>query len=118
MTRTIDPETTIALYEIVKGKGAGFGDTPANTDLIVDDWVFVGSFPSCTTDQHERYWLVVHDRAEDRSYCLEDGIGLTEGQENDYPWDEAGQPLPLTHLYRQEIVTVRYLPVRSRAVAA
>jgi len=90
------------------GEGAD-GDT-------IDGWTLVGDAQEHDERQsrwHQRYWLVVRDH-EGATWGLSYGLGLTEYQENDFPWDSysaSATPdteLPLTRLYPHTITRVEY----------
>lgn len=81
----------------------------------VDDWTLVGQAQEHTAGSgrwHQRYWLIVrNDQGE--IYGLGYGLGLTESQEHDFPWEGwAGKPgtreLGLTRLYPHTITRVEY----------
>lgn len=100
---------TAAQAEELYSDGEGqHGDT-------VDDWTLVGESHDHPTRQsrwHQRYWLIVRD-ADGATWGLGFGIGLTEYQENDFPWEGwAGKPgtreLELTRLYPHTITRVEY----------
>lgn len=75
-------------------------------------WTIVGATDSHYSRQsrwHNRYWLVVRD-GNGNDWGIEYGIGLTENQEHDLPWDDVpdDRQLPLVRLYPQEVTTVEY----------
>lgn len=79
---------------------------------VCDGWTRIdGGAPNRTTRWHERYWLVLRDRAGDL-WGLDYGVGLTEYQEDDLPWEGAAddKPLPLVRLTAREVTTTVYEP--------
>ncbi len=84
---------------------------------VVGDWTLVGGsldHKHRESRWHQRYWLIVRDAAGEL-YGLDFGMGLTESQENDFPWPSyvdrsipADRELKLTRLYRHEVTRVEY----------
>ncbi len=62
---------------------------------------------------HERYWMVLRD-ADGVLWGVEYGVGLTENQEDDHPWDRGGGPIPLVRLDRRERIVVEYVKAAPR----
>lgn len=94
-----------------------YADGEGEDGDTVDGWTLVGAAQDHKERQsrwHQRYWLVVRDH-EDACWGVSYGLGLTEMQENDLPWegfyDHRPGPdaqLPLTRLYPHAITQVRY----------
>jgi hypothetical protein len=96
------------LYDLLDGDHGTVDDnTPLDDHHVEHDWVVLGSSPSRTSRWHEKYWLVLRNAA-DEVYGIEYGVGLTENQEDDLPWDGSLQYLELTPLHRREVMTVTY----------
>jgi hypothetical protein len=101
----IDPADAEELYWEQENYGH---DAPANKgDHTAGPWTLVGSSETVGGRWHARYWLVVAD-ANDDTWGLRYGIGLTENQEHDLPWDGKDGPLPLVRLYPHEVTRVEY----------
>jgi hypothetical protein len=100
VSKTISPDHAAALYEAEDGE-------------FIDTWARIGNEEddpkSRTSRWHERYWLLLRDE-DGATWGLEYGVGLTEDQENDYPWEQYGteRPLPLTRLYAHEVTTIEW----------
>lgn len=93
-----------------------YADGEGEDGDTVDGWTLVGGAQDHKERQsrwHQRYWLIVRDH-EDACWGLSYGLGLTEMQEDDFPWDPGyGTPdpdkaLPLTRLYPHTITRVAY----------
>lgn len=82
-----------------------------------DGWTLVGAAQEHKQRHsrwHQRYWLIVRDH-EGNCWGVGYGLGLTECQENDLPWEgpydhrtNADAMLPLTRLYPHTITQVKY----------
>lgn len=108
MTKTIDPQHAADLFALFDDHGVIDDDDPVQDDTTtMHEWVLLGSTPSRQSRWHEKYWMVLRD-ADDALWGLEYGVGLTEDQEDDLPWDRATKPLPLTRLYPHAVTTVEY----------
>lgn len=100
---TINASTAAELY----------ADGEGNDGNEAGDWVLVGDVEdaphSRTSRWHEKYWLVVRN-AEGETFGLEYGIGLTEDQEEDLPWEfgDSDRELTLTRLYPHTVTTTVY----------
>jgi hypothetical protein len=75
-------------------------------------WTLVGQAQEHEERQarwHQRYWLIVRDDASD-TWGLSYGLGLTEYQEHDLPWEHvpAYRELALTRLYPHVRMTTSY----------
>lgn len=105
MTNTIEASTAEELFE---GLHYDHG-TPARDGATVDGWRLVASSETDQGRWHERYFLVITDETGDL-WGLRYGIGLTENQENDMPWEgvPADKALPLTRLYAHEVTRTEY----------
>lgn len=95
--KTIRPEETAELYELADGE-TRYGWTRVGTD---------DKHYSRQSRWHNRYWLVLRDDTGD-TWGLEYGIGLTEDQENDLPWEGRSKPVPLHRLYPHTVTRVEY----------
>jgi hypothetical protein len=106
--KTISAEHATDLYELLDGdNGTVDPNPPLDDNFVAHNWVVLGSAPSRTSRWHERYWLVL--RADDDTvWGIEYGIGLTENQEDDLPWEDGPDELQLTRLYPHEVTTVTY----------
>lgn len=90
-----------------------YADGEGTDGDTIDGWTLVGGAQDHKERQsrwHQQYWLVV-ENAEGETWGVGYGIGLTENQENDFPWeaytgDEA--TLPLTRLHRHVTTSVKY----------
>lgn len=104
-TPTITPDEAAELYDEL----AWAHDTlvSAETPPTAGPWTLVGSSHKRESRWHNRYWLIVRDQ-DGADWGVEYGIGLTEIQENDLPWDNARGPLPLTRLYPHTVTNVQY----------
>lgn len=75
-------------------------------------WTLVGQVQDHKERQsrwHQRYWLIVQD-ADWTTYGLSFGLGLTEMQENDLPWEDVpdDRELPLIRLYPHTVTKTVY----------
>ena len=71
-------------------------------------WTVLGSSPSGRDGRwHERYWMLLRNEAGE-TYGVEYGVGLTEDQEDDYPWSWGTSDIPLLRLYPHTVTTVKY----------
>jgi hypothetical protein len=93
-----------------------YADGEGQDGDTIDGWTLVGGAQDHKGRQsrwHQRYWLIVRDH-EDACWGLGYGIGLTEMQENDFPWDpgygaaDPNKMLPLTRLYPHSVTTTVY----------
>lgn len=107
-TKTIDPQHAADLYELLDYEHGKVDDSRVDETNTVDSWVLYGSTPIRTSRWHERYWLVIADRGSGETYGIEYGIGLTECQENELPWEGREEPLPLTRLRPHTVTTTVY----------
>lgn len=107
MTTEDQPTITAAQAAELHGEGEGRpGDTAGPWTLVSD----VEDAPHSRTSRwHEKYWLVVRN-ADGDTYGLEYGVGLTENQEDDLPWDRAAddKQMPLRRLYAHTVTTTEY----------
>lgn len=92
---TITPADAAALHEGEDGATAG-------------PWTRVGEYHYDTGRWTERWWLVIAD-ADGALWGARYEIGLTEDQENTYPWygDDA-HPARLTRLYPHTVTQTVY----------
>jgi hypothetical protein len=101
------PTITADLAAELYGEGCGRpGETAGPWTLVID----VEDAPHNRTSRwHERYWLVVRD-AQGDTYGIEYGVGLTENQEDDLPWDHVSddRELKLTRLFPHPVTTTVY----------
>lgn len=108
MTKTIDPQHAADLYELLDYEHGKTNPSPPMDDTCVaHEWVLIGSTHIRTARWEERYWLVLRD-ADDVTWGIQYGIGLTECQDDYLPWKERTDPLQLTQLYPHEVTTVEY----------
>lgn len=96
-----------------------YADGLGNDGNEAGDWTLVGNVEardnySRQSRWHDRYWLVVRN-ATGETFGLEYGIGLTENQEDDLPWERGyggaaavDKVLPLTRLYPHTVTRVEY----------
>lgn len=71
-------------------------------------WTRVDEHHYDTGRWHEKWWLVIRDE-DGQLWGIEYKVGLTENQETRDPWYEDGvTELPLTRIYRHEVVRVDY----------
>lgn len=93
-----------------------YADGEGEDGDTVDGWTLVGQaqdHPHRKSRWHQRYWLIVRDH-EDAFWGLDFGLGSTEMQENDFPWDSyyskatSDTELPLTRLYPHTITRTEY----------
>lgn len=103
---TIDPHHAAALYALLADDGAITPDLPPDSVRMVDGWVLLGSAYSRQTDRHDWYWLVL-ERA-GQVWGVEYGIGLTDDQEDDLPWEGTAGPVLLVPLWTRSPVSVEY----------
>lgn len=102
--KTIATDDAEELYEAINGDdGQLLGDEGATAG----PWTVLGSSQTDQGRWHDRYWLVLADQAGD-TWGLRYGIGLTENQEDDLPWEDHDGPLQLTRLYPHEVTRVEY----------
>lgn len=102
---TIEPEHAEALYDALSDNGH---EEPIGHGLVVGPWILIGSSATEDGRWHQRFYLIVGDEAGD-TWGLRYGIGLTEEQEDDLPWEDAcGCPLPLVRLYAQEVTRIEW----------
>lgn len=116
MTKTIDPEHAADLFELFDDHGVIDDDPPQDDTTTAREWTVLGSTPSRQSRWHERYWMVLRD-ADDALWGLEYGVGLTEDQEDDHPWDGATGPLSLVRLYPHAVTTVEYRTAPAKVAA-
>jgi hypothetical protein len=97
MTMTIEPHEAAKLYSGGDGDHAGLWSRFTTVDIERGRW-------------HQWRWLVLIDVTGDTGgfWGLRYGVGLTEEQEHELPWDGAGGPLELTRLYRHAVMRVEY----------
>lgn len=106
--KTISAEHATDLYELLDGDNGIIDDDPVQDDTTtMHEWVVLGSAPSRTSRWHERYWLVLRN-IDDEVWGIEYGIGLTENQEDDLPWEDGPDELKLTRLYPHVVTTTEY----------
>lgn len=116
MTTEEQPTITAAdaaeLYSDMEGRP---GDTAGPWTLVINT---EDAPHSRTSRWHEKYWLVVSD-AEGQTYGVEYGIGLTENQEDNLPWEDCPRDavLPLIRLYAHTVTTVTYRHEPAKAGA-
>ena len=91
------------LYEALYGDHGYLGVKA----VTAGPWTLVGSSPTDDGRWHYRYYLVVQDE-EGSTWGLRYGIGLTEDQEDDLPWEDAVGSLDLTRLYPYVVTRVEY----------
>jgi hypothetical protein len=102
---TIDPQHAQELYwQLHDGNGE-----LSDGSITEGPWTLIGSSLDDVGRWHTRYWLIVRDEAGD-TWGLVYGIGLTEHQEDDLPWERRSRsgPLELTRLYPREVTRVEY----------
>ena len=93
------------LYEALDGNDEYL--SPGDPVTRVGPWTLVGSSGIDDGRWHYRYYLVVQDE-EGSTWGLRYGIGLTEDQEDDLPWEDAVGSLDLTRLYPYVVTRVEY----------
>lgn len=104
---TIDAEHAADLYELFDDHGVIDTDPPLDEDHTAHGWTLLGSTSSRTSRWHERYWMVIRDSNGD-DWGIEYGVGLTENQEDDLPWERGRDQIPLVRLYPHKVVRVEY----------
>jgi hypothetical protein len=105
-TAVMDPEHADELHEAI------YGDTA----VTVGPWTFVGKQWIRESRWHNWYWLIVRDE-DGQHWGLEYGDGLTESQENEWPWDDADGDLKLAPLYPHQVTKTEYRQTPAEAVA-
>jgi hypothetical protein len=102
--------TAAELY--ADGEGAD-GETAGGWTLVGD--IESHAHYSRQSRWHDRYWLVARN-AEGETFGLEYGIGLTENQEDDLPWDRVpgDRERQLTRLYPHTVTRVEYHTTPAR----
>lgn len=98
----IDPDHAAELYESLDGPTEA-PDEP----ITVGPWTLVDIGEADQGRWHERYHLVLRDE-DGQHWGLRYGIGLTENQEDDLPWEDADRPLPLVRLYPREVTRTEW----------
>jgi hypothetical protein len=86
---------------------------------VVGDWTLVGGALDHEHRQsrwHQRQWLIVRNRAGE-FYGLDFGVGLTEDQEDEFPWRDrpTDHGLSMTRLYPHEVTRVEYRSTPAEA---
>lgn len=94
MTATITAQDAADLYDCDDGATAG-------------PWTRAGTQHIRQSRWHDMYYLVVRDEA-GQHWGLVYGDGLTEYQDNEWPWEYSDDPLPLTRLYPHEVIKVEF----------
>lgn len=93
---TIRAEHAAELHEL---------DEPGET---AGPWTYVGKQRTGSGRWRETYWLIVAD-ADGAHWGLRYGVGLTEQQDHDYPWeDRSDGDLPLTRIYAHRVTSTVY----------
>jgi hypothetical protein len=101
-----------------------YADGEGENGDVVGDWTLVGgSFDHKHRESrwHQRYWLLVRNK-QGQIYGVDFGIGLTEDQEDEFPW--RGRPddhgLSMTRLHPHTVTRVEYrsTPVEATGGAA
>jgi hypothetical protein len=105
--KTIPAEHARDLYALFDDHGVIDDNPPLDDTSVAHDWLVLGSTLSRISRWHERYWMLLRN-ADDEVWGLEYGVGLTEDQEDDLPWEHARGELPLTRLYPYAVTTVEY----------
>lgn len=104
MTKTITPEQARDLYRLFDDHEL-LDEEDQSTE---HGWTVLGSTPSGNDGRwHERYWMLLRD-SDGATWGVKYGVGLTEDQEDDLPWDHRRGPLPLVRLYPHEVRRVEY----------
>lgn len=107
--KTIDPQHAAELFYLYDDHEL-LHDDP-ESERYAHGFTVLGSVR--TGDQgrwHEKFWMVLREDAAGETWGVRYGVGLTENQEDDYPWDRATEPIKLTRLDRHERTVVEYLP--------
>lgn len=78
----------------------------------IDGWVRVADQYISVRRWESHHWLVLAEVAGKETWGLEYSKGLTEMQDNTFPWEGADDSaqLPLTRLYPRTVTTVVYDP--------
>jgi hypothetical protein len=107
--KTIDPQHAQDLFYLYDDHEL-LHDDP-ESERFLHGYTVLGSVESGNTGRwHERYWMVLRDDADGSVWGVEYGVGLTENQEDDYPWERGGgKPIPLVRLDRRERTVVEYV---------
>ena len=100
---TIDPQHAADLYDSDDGE-------------LVGPWTRIGEQHVRTSRWMEHYWLVLSDE-NGQHWGVPYELGLTESQDNDFPWEETDEPLALTRLYPHEVTRIEYHTEPAEAVA-
>jgi hypothetical protein len=107
--KTIDPQHAADLYELLDSEHGATYDHQDDTNTA-HEWILRGSTPARTSRWHKIYWLVLENEAGE-FWGLLYGTGLTESHEDDLPWEETEQLLPLTRLYPHTVTRTEYRKV-------
>lgn len=101
---TISAAHAAALFALYWDNGL----LPVKDQREAHGWIVLGSTPSGRDGRwHERFWMLLRNDAGE-VYGVEYGVGLTEDQEDDHPWERGQADLPLTRLHAHTVTTVEY----------
>jgi hypothetical protein len=89
---------------------------------VEGDWTLVGGshdHPHRQSRWHQRYWLIAHNE-QGEHYGIDFGLGLTEYQEHDFPWEDVpdDRNMALTRLYPHTITRTEYRTKPAEQVSA
>jgi hypothetical protein len=101
----MDPEHAEELYD-----ADNFGET-------VGPWAYVGKQHIRQSRWHDWYWLIVRDE-DGNCWGLQYGDGLTEEQENEWPWQEDDGDLKLVALYPHQVTKTEYRETAPKSEAS
>ncbi len=107
--KTIDPQHAQDLFHLYDDHEL----LDPEDQRTLHGFTVLGSVENGNTGRwHERYWMLLRDDADGAVWGVEYGVGLTEDQEDDHPWDRyGGNPtsIPLVRLDRRERTVVEYV---------
>ncbi len=112
--KSIDPQYAQDLFYLYDDHEL-LHDDP-ESERTAHGFTVLGSVESGNTGRwHERYWMLLRD-TDGAVWGVEYGVGLTENQEDDHPWDDhyGGRPVPLVRLDRRERIVVEYVKAVAR----
>lgn len=95
---TIDSMTAQSLHDHKPGYSLGDLD---------GFWEYIADQDEGDSRWHHNHLMVIRD-PDGQHWGLRYRIGLTEEQENEYPWDGSNERLELLRLYRHEVRKVEY----------
>lgn len=111
MNKTIPADTAEELYELLDDHGTVDPNVIADETTSVDGWTLIGSQSRGSGRWHANYTLIVRDDT-GATWGLSYGLGLTEEQEDELPWEQTWQQtdgqIVLERRYPHEVTTVQY----------